>query len=158
MIFDGEFQLPGKLDDIILLLLDVQRFPLCIPNVVSFKSESRDKVSITFKVDVSGVGIEYLSRMTTKLDVTIRREGDNTIIYEGKGRIAGASYSIVISLTLKGANDGTNIYWRAEVELGKTLSLLGSFIDTNKMVEQIAMDTINKLRECIEKTNPKSSS
>jgi|UniRef100_A0A7C1IE22 carbon monoxide dehydrogenase subunit G len=158
MQYEGEFDLPGKKEEVLKLLLDASRLPQCIPNVVSYKAESMDKASITFRVDVGGAGIEYLSRMTSRLDVTIRREQGDTVVYEGKGKIAGAGYTVVISLSPQEKAGHTSIKWRANVELGKTLALLGSFFDTDKMVEQIAKDTINKLRECVEKSFSISSS
>lgn len=157
MQYEGEFVLPGRKEDVLRLLLDASRLPQCIPNVVSYKAESVDRASITFRVDVGGAGIEYLSRMTSKLDVTIKKEED-MVIYEGKGKIAGAGYSVVISLNPQEKAGYTNIKWKANVELGKTLMLLGSFFDTDKIVEQIAKDTINKLKECVEKGISKSSS
>lgn len=150
MIFEGDFYLSASLSRVAELLGDVTRLPKCIPNVISHRTLSENKVSVQFRVDVSGAGIDYISSMASRLDITVVKEGPRSIRYEGQGKIAGAGYSVVIGLRLEESGEKTYISWRAEVELGKALSLLGKFMDVEKMAKEIAGQTVSRLAQCVE--------
>lgn len=151
MTFEGEFYLDTDVSKTMKFLRDIVSLLPCIPNVLSYDILSDEMASVRFRIDVSSAGIEYLSKITSRLDIRVIKVDDSSIKYEGKGRIAGTGYSVTISLNLRDDGGRTHVFWKAEAELGKALTLLGKFIDVNKMVEEIASQTVTKLVECVER-------
>jgi carbon monoxide dehydrogenase subunit G len=98
-----------------------------IPGVESIDSVN-GKLKVKFRLDLEKIGITdaggYMSTITSVMLFEYELEG-HEFLMKGKGRSAGSSVSTEIAAVLSEDNDSTRLDWKADVDTGLILKMLG---------------------------------
>ena len=145
----GSFYVPLEPEKTVGYMTNIESIIDCIPNVSRYEVLSTDEFKITFKVDLAKImnkiPIDYLSRLSVKMNFKFERGSDNQIYLYGNGRGAGVKIKIEIMFMVTSFNNQSKLNYEADVEMGILAKIFGE--DTLKT---IAEDMANKLIKCLQ--------
>lgn len=151
MILEGNILINAKINEVNEKLSKLENVLPCLPNLISWEIIGDRRAKASFRVELKGVPIDYLSRITANTEITIENVNSGTIKYYFKGKGAGIGYNGLVEMRLEEVSGGTKVLWKAETDLGGFYKLLGKFIDVDKLVKKIAEDTVSGITTCISK-------
>ncbi|MBX8636219.1 MAG: hypothetical protein KIS30_05730 [Thermoplasmata archaeon] len=125
--YEGNFTVPKKMKQTLALMTDPQRLFNLIPGVERIDILN-GKLKVKFRLDLEKMGVTdtggYLSTVSSVMLFEYSLEGQNLSV-RGKGKSAGSSISTDISVILSEYQGGTKLDWKAEVDTGLILKMLG---------------------------------
>lgn len=151
MILEGNITINLGIDNVREKLSKLELVIPCLPNLVSWEIVEEKKAKASFRVDLQGVPIDSLARVTANTEILVEDVNANRIKYYFKGKGAGINYVGRIEMDLEEITGGTKISWKAEADLGGFQRFLGKFIDIDKVIRKIAQDTVNGITNCLSK-------
>lgn len=147
-MLEGNVILSSAVDKVYRGFSKLENIIPCLPNLVSWEIMGDNRVKASFRVDLEGVPIDYLSRITSTTEIWIEDLRVNSIKYSFRGRGAGISYGGYVEINIEGVSEGTKILWRAEADLGGFYRLLGRFIDIDQLIKRIVETTVKSIMSC----------
>jgi carbon monoxide dehydrogenase subunit G len=129
-------------------LTDVKEVSSCLPNLTELQVFSESEFTASFKLDVSRyakeVSVGELARLTARMRFRFLRRDLEAVVLEGNGRVMGSGIKITLDFNISPESPGSRVKWKASLDLGLILRLLGSNI-----VEKASREMAREVVECI---------
>lgn len=150
MRLEGELDLPLGVNEAKEYLGDPRRIVHCLPYLTSWEELDERTINALFRVRIDAIGIEYLARLTCRATIRLESKSAGEISYSFDGRVAGFPYSGRLLLRLRPRERAsTRVVWRADLELGSLLDLIGGFVDLKSLVDGIVEDIVEGITACV---------
>jgi len=148
--YSGSFSVEKPPEYVLEALGDLRRVVKCLPNVISYEAEGRDRARAKFRVDLGDqVPIAELRRISADVEILLVEASGNAVKYKVNGRAVGSTIGVDLALRVADKGGASEVGWEAVASLGRLLQLMRGFVDIDQLVKKIAEDAVKSFVSCI---------